>query len=316
MSNPAFMINPLSHTVQKNGSQLKKAFQSSQYQFIDNPFYTIDTFHKLDNIVKSIISNNIDHVFIEGGDGTIHGVLDAFMHQLDSSELPNFTLLPGGMTNLIARHLGITSTNPDILNAVLSKPKTRPEKHLSMLGLQSATQIKYGFLFSTGALPKATHYCAEKVHSQGITGAKAVRTTLMNVLLGHKKEREAILSPTNIKIKHNYDIYEGGHILSLATTLPSLMIGLNPFWGHGDGAIKFSFAKHDAKNYLSNVIRMLRKRQSPNAVAKLTKDGFVSINTDKLTLRTNSEIVLDGEFLPFSGQEISLFASPPIRFIR
>lgn len=314
MTNPAFIINPLSHTVAKHGSQLMSAGVTT-----DANSYILDSFDKLAPAVATILSAGQDHVFIEGGDGTIHGVLSMFMaQQADVSKLPYFTLLPGGMTNLVAAHVGLKRPSAKKIVALVNNTKDQQTTELPMLGVKADdTDIThYGFLLSTGALPAATRYCVDNVHTKGIGGSAAVRNTLLKVLFGRGVEREIILKPTPLSLDIGTEKIDGEHIITVATTLPSLMIGLKPFWGTEDGSLMITHANKDANHVIRNMARMLLPGQSASAAVKLKRDGFQSWNVDKAVMQLSGEVVLDGEFLPQTNAPIFLFATKPLRFIK
>ncbi len=314
MPNPVFIINPQSHTVAKRGSDLVRAGITSKTNC-----YMLSTFSTLPAMVADILAQGCGHVFIEGGDGTIHGVLSAFMaQQPDMDNLPYFTLLPGGMTNLVAAHVGLKRPTAKKIKALAKKPHEQKLVEMPMLGAKAEDTNKahYGFLLSTGALPAATRYCAEHVHTKGIGGSAAVRNTLLKVLLGRGVERDTILKPSPLSLNLDTALIEGDHIITVATTLPHLMIGLKPFWGTGDGKLMITHAGKDARNVVRNVTRMLLPRQSAAAAVKLKRDGFQSWNVDTAILKLSGEMVLDGEFLPQTNTPISLFATKPLRFIK
>ncbi len=314
MSKTAFIINPLSHTVAKRGSELVRAGVSSQPNC-----HILDTFATLPAMVADILALGSEHVFIEGGDGTIHGVLSAFIAQQPNVEnLPNFTLLPGGMTNLVAAHVGLKRPTIKKIKALTHNPLGQEIVEMPMLGTKAegAEKAHYGFLLSTGALPAATRYCAEHVHTKGIGGSAAVRNTLLKVLFGRGIEREIILTPTPLSLNLGTALVEGDHIITIATTLPRLMIGLKPFWGTGDGKLMITHARKDARHIVRNVARMLAPGQSLKASEKLKQDGFQSWNVDTAILKLSGEVVLDGEFLPQTNAPISLFATKPLKFIK
>lgn len=314
MPNPVFIINPQSHTVAKRGSDLVRAGVTTKTNC-----YMLDTFAALPAMVADILAQGREHVFVEGGDGTIHGVLSAFMvQQPDVDKLPNFTLLPGGMTNLVAAHVGLKRPTAKKIRALTENPQGQKIVEMPMLGAKAEGTDKahYGFLLSTGALPAATRYCAEHVHTKGIGGSAAVRNTLLKVLFGRGVEREIILNPTPLSLNLGTALIEGDHIITVATTLPRLMIGLKPFWGAGDGKLMITHAGKDARNVVRNISRMLLPGQSAAAAAKLKRDGFQSWNVDTAHMRLTGEVVLDGEFLPQTNAPISLFATKPLRFIK
>ncbi|MCF6274804.1 MAG: hypothetical protein L3J05_03475 [Robiginitomaculum sp.] len=314
MSNPVFIINPLSHAVAKRGSALVRASVTSKTNC-----HTLNAFDILPTIVADILVAGHDHVFIEGGDGTIHGVLSMFMaQQPDVNKLPLFTILPGGMTNLVATHVGLKRPSSKKILALAEKPQGQEMVKLSMLGVKAndSDETHYGFLLSTGALPAGTRYCVDHIHTKGIGGSAAVRSTLLKVLFGRGVERDIILAPTPLSLDLGSEKIDGDHIITIATTLPRLIIGLKPFWGTGDGDIMISHASKDARHVVRNISRMLLPRQSVTATAKLRRDGFQSWNVDNAVIQLSGEVVLDGEFLPQTNAPISLFATKPLKFIK
>ncbi len=304
-----FIINPKSHNVNKKGSVLKKAFSDNKGSFL-----YISDFSDIGQMVKSILADNTKHVFIEAGDGTIQSVLSEFVLYARDT-LPDFTLLAGGNTNLVARHVGIKKPDKKTVLQILANPYGREKRELPMLGIKAENHIIYGFLLSSGAMPNATKYCNEQIHTKGIDGARAVIATLWKIL-SDRKDSELILKPTKLVLEYNNNKYEDLHIFCIASTLPSLMLGLNPFWDNGGGAINLSFGKKNARNYFLNIMRVLGKKTSETKIKKLQDDGFFSLSANEIKMVTDSDIVLDGEFLQLANKKISLFASTPIRFIR
>ncbi len=314
MPNPAFIINPLSHNVAKNGSILQKTGLTSK----DN-CTVLHRFDTLPATVENILGTQNNHVFIEGGDGTIHGVLSEFLNQQpDIDKLPDFTLLPGGMTNLVAGHVGLKRPSIKKLTKLINGINTPQPVKLPMLAVKPSDgdHAHYGFLFSTGALPIATRYCLDHIHTKGVGGSAAVRATLLKVLLGRGPERQIILAPTPLSLDLGHRKIDGDHIVTIATTLPRLMIGLKPFWGGGDGPLMLTHASKDARHIKRNFARMLLPGQSARASTALKRDGFQSWNIERAEICLKGETVLDGEFLPRTNAPISLYATKPLRFIK
>ncbi|PHR60379.1 MAG: hypothetical protein COA43_06595 [Robiginitomaculum sp.] len=311
MTKAVFLINPLSHTVLKKGSVLEAAAKTS-----NTPVFNLDPFDNLDTIVSQAFDNKTELVFIEGGDGTVQGILSAFLAHKTKAPLPKFVLLPGGMTNLVAKHVGVKKPNVSKVLSLLNADSNKTTTLLPLLNIAYEKHMFSGFLFSTGALPIATKYCHEKIFSLGINGVSAVRATLLRVLFGRGEAREIILSPTPMILEIDGIKVEDGHILTLSTTLSSLMIGLNPFWGTGDGAVKISHLRGGGKRFIRNVFRFLKSKQSETSKNKLARDGFRSWSVDTATMHYSGPLVLDGEFLPQTKKPIRLSASVPLSFIK
>ncbi len=307
------IINPDSFTVAKKGSILRQALGDIA------PCYEIRDFETLPETVRKIMAGEPQHIFIEGGDGTIQGVLSQILGQHpDSKALPVFTLLPGGMTNLVAKHVGVKHPNTGKIRAIYNNPDTAQSIALPALGLKPSNGPEewYGFLLSTGAMPAATRLCLDKIHTHGIGGAAAVRTTLWRVLLGHGEERNHILKPRPLSLQLNKNAFDNKHIMTIATTLPGLMIGINPFWHTGGGPLKLTWVKEGAKRHVRNILRLLLRPHAKRTPVILEKHGYQSWSGEAARIKTDSDIVLDGEFLPLRNIAFSLFATQPLRFIR
>ncbi len=314
MYSPAFIINRESYTVRKNGSLLAKLAERQNI-----PHLFLQDFNGLDAQLDALRDRQAGHIFIEGGDGTIQSVLSAFLQTGGSgAELPAFSLLAGGRTNLIARHLGIVNNMDARLSALLAQPELGLALNSPMLGLETDQKPSalYGFLLSTGAMPAATQFCHDKVHTTGLSGGAAIRSTLFRVLFGQGPDRAAILKPTDLDLQIENTHISEPHLLLLASTLPWLMSGLHPFWGDGDGPLNISLATGKARHYGRNLLRIMKKNKSEMNKKALKNNGFYSWSVNKARIRVKSSLVLDGEFLPLQGQDISLFASPPLRFIK
>jgi len=112
----AFFTNPLSHTVSKRGSILDAAGGNS-----DVLRFKLDRFSNVGNQVEETANAQVNAIFVEGGDGTIHGVLTEVLSQQEKfDELPDIILLPGGMTNLVASNIGVKKPTPSKIDQLIS----------------------------------------------------------------------------------------------------------------------------------------------------------------------------------------------------
>ncbi|NNC37193.1 MAG: hypothetical protein EX271_03320 [Acidimicrobiales bacterium] len=309
----AFFYNPLSHTVASRGSVLEKVSDAH-----DVMKFKLDDFEKLNTYVTQALDNKVDTIFIEGGDGTIQGVITETILQLDNSTPPpNFVLLPGGMTNLVAANIGLKRPSVDKITSIMRNPNSRKSTSLPLLKIEQdgGANLHFGFLLSTGALPAATRYCLDEIHTKGIGGSAAVGTTLFKVLFGPKKKRREIMAPTPIQLQLGDRTIEGEHLTSVATTLPKLIIGINPFWGEDNAPVHLTYADPNVRHKFINIARMFKKQQSSRARAALERDGFHSWNIESATLVHDGPLVLDGEELPLSTKPMRLSTTDPLTFL-
>ena len=151
-----FIYNPHSAGVLKRGSFLKK-----NHQKLNGQLHSLEKFSDVKVIVCKALKNKVSHICIEGGDGTVHGVMTEFLKQSSNLTLPSFILIPGGNTNQISRNIGIKSTSIKALEKSFKNDNTTNIPMLSIT--DDKNNSYYGFLFSSGALPQMTEYTKKKI---------------------------------------------------------------------------------------------------------------------------------------------------------
>jgi diacylglycerol kinase family enzyme len=296
---PIFVINTLSETVARKGSALKRFATQAEAVFDEN------IFEDLDIIIAA--GQKSGWVIIEGGDGTSQGVLSAFLQQFEKpQDLPKFTLIPGGMTNQVSKNIGLKSRANSKIETLLSgatREATVPLLHVSSDGYPDL----YGFLFSTGGVPMITNYTKDKLHNRGIGGSAAV---LGGIIKGVSGRENDVLQSTDIALSVDGKDMAGLHLGTIVTTLPSLIMGLDPFWGDGDGALRLTYVTADAQRLPHHVVSLWAGRKNIDR----SKDGLHSFNASKLTYNYGGPIVLDGEALTL-GKTFTVTPTQPIRFV-
>ncbi len=298
---PVFIVNTLSETVAKKGSKLKLFSDRASKVFDEH------IFDQLDEIVRA--GQNSGWVIIEGGDGTTQGILTAFFNHFEPDKtMPRFSLLPGGMTNQVAKNIGLKAFTARGVEALLRHPHDRKQTQMPLIKVSCvAFPDLYGFLFSTGGVPMVTKYTKDELHSRGIGGSVAV---VGGIIKGISGKNDSVLRPTEIAVQLNGKKLEGSHLGTLVTTLPSLLLGLDPFWGRGDGALRMTYVDGGAKHLAAHVTALWAGRKRTDRRA----DGLHSFRTDALLYDYNGPIVLDGEPLSLDAQ-FSVTATAPITFV-
>jgi len=161
--NRLFIVNRLSERVAKKGSLLESVAKETAVSC-----FILDAFEALPSAVKQSAIDKIDHVIIEGGDGTVQGVISAFLQQADIFEFfPKFSIVPGGMTNQVAKNIGLKATTVKALKSALGGDLDALE--IPLLNVIDSDGPSYsGFVFSTGAIPQITRYTTNELHKKGI----------------------------------------------------------------------------------------------------------------------------------------------------
>jgi len=316
---PIFIVNTLSQTVLKKGSVLTSL--AADY---GAKVFSDDVFNRLPNIIEHCLNVPRPWVIIEGGDGTAQGILTALLKRRDEFDVfPVVTLLPGGMTNQVAKNIGLKKRED--IKPLLDKNLTAQqstEHYVPLVRVSSgASPDFYGFLFSTGAIPMITNYTKSKLHQRGIGGSIAVLGGIWRGVTGGNDE-VMHRTPITIDIDIDTDIDTdtdtdiGGqhisedHLSTVITTLPSLILGIDPFWGKGAGALRVTMAGESSRRLLPNVLSIWRGNKTKDR----SSDGLQSWNAREVRYVYDGPIVLDGEFLELSSGPITVTATKPILF--
>jgi len=303
-ANPLFIINNLSERVARKGSVLEAIAADTH-----TALHSLGTFEDLPDCVDMAAKTTVPHIFIEGGDGTVQSVLTAFLRRKDQFKtFPAFSIVPGGMTNQIAKNIGLKSASRNLIEKTMLAPTTAPNV-VPLLNVSSPDYYpSYGFLFSTGAVPMITDYTKSAIHNKGIGGSMAVAG---GILRGVSGKREDVMHPTKIKMALNgLDMHED-HLGTLVTTLPGLILGLDPFWGTEGGHLRVTYASGDTKRLYKHVAGLWAGQKSKDRSA----DGLQSWNTHKIDYEYSGPVVLDGEPLQFPSGKFSVEPTDPIGFI-
>jgi len=214
----------------------------------------------------------------------------------------------------LAEELGIGSFILDPFDA-LPEAITQAESALSaklsvakipLLNIIDFEGAQYsGFLFSTGAIPQITRYTTSQLHRKGIGGSAAV---VGGILKGIRGDDASLMQTTHVEIE---GIYSGSHLGTIVTTLPSLMMGLDPFWGTGDGPLRVTWADETYRALGRNILAVWAGSKTKDRSA----DGLHSRRVDSLSYEYNGDIVLDGEFLSIPSGKFTVRPTRPVTFL-
>ncbi len=303
-----FIVNNSSQGVARKGSVLAPIAKRHAIEV-----YHINDFTALPQKVSETLQNRTSKVFIEGGDGTVQGVLSEFLRQSNiTANLPKFALIAGGMTNQVAKNIGL---KPALIQAALKDELSTIQ--IPLLNIQTRSsdsqtmQTYYGFLFSTGAVPMVTEYTKSKLHKRGIGGSLAVAG---GILKGISKNNGDVLYPTPIKLQlsHPNVSLDKPHIGTVLTTLPSLILGFDPFWGTDNAPLRLTYVDEAYRGLYRNVASLWAGRKHKDR----SQDGLQSWNIDRIDYEYNGPCVLDGEPIKSPSGHFTITASQALTFLQ
>jgi diacylglycerol kinase family enzyme len=115
----------------------------------DGIFHETQTREEISNAARKFRRLGIDILVIDGGDGTLHHTLSAFIPIYHDTDLPPIVLLRGGTMNTVARSLGIKGLSEAILGGILSTVKKGGSFEVVRTNILKVND-RYGFIFGVG----------------------------------------------------------------------------------------------------------------------------------------------------------------------
>jgi len=266
---------------------------------------------------------DVELLVVNGGDGTLsHALGEILGAGAFDQRTPRVAMLRGGRTNMSARDLG-AHRDPvrGMANLVRAARSGRVQERVierPVLRVQygPGVNVRYGMFFGAGVIHRGIelvhrHFRAKR---QGLFGASLVTSTLVArlALLGHS---HGVLEPDKVgMLVDGTPIDRGASRLVMATGLHEILLGMRPFWGRGEGPVRFTAIAADARRFGRSLPRLLSGR--PGHVLR-ERDGYTSRNARRVDLRLDCGFTIDGELeAPVPDRIVSLTAETRIPFVR
>ena len=296
-----FIVNLLSERVAKTGSILQPLAEDMNAELL-----ILDRFDTLPDSVTQAANDKIDHVIIEGGDGTVQGVISAFLNQAEAfNTFPAFSIVPGGMTNQVAKNIGLKAKTASAVKSALVTD-LNPFK-IPLLNIIDSDGPSYsGFVFSTGVIPQITRYTKSQLHRKGIGGSFAV---FGGILKGIRGDDSSLMQITPVDID---GVHSGPHLGTIVTTLPSLIMRLDPFWGAGDAPLRLTWVDETYRRLGRNIFGLWAGSKSKDR----SSDGLHSRRMESISYSYSGDIVLDGEFLSIPSGKFTIRPTRLVTFLK
>ena len=274
-------------------------------------FRTTQTPEEISDAAREFRREEIDILVIDGGDGTLHHTLSAFIPIYNGMDLPPIVLLRGGTMNTIANSLGIKGLSEAILQRILSAIKGRvPFEIVRANALQ--VNDRYGFIFGLGFpvnLLKAYY------RGEGRGKWKSIGV-LLKILFSSLKKGGG---DSNFFRPFKADIWLNGERLPigrytaiLGSTVREVGLGFKPTRraGEREGFFQILCCEMGPKRMGLTALKILLSMELRDS--KLF-DRMATRSV--ITLEKPVDMQLDGEIFK-DQKEIRLHVGPAIRFIR
>jgi diacylglycerol kinase (ATP) len=276
----------------------------------------------LPRCLQELAQAGIEHLIINGGDGTVQATIGEMFRGTPFREIPRISLVGGGMTNVIAHDVGSPAAPVDAIRRILEglraeAPGEVLQRHAMTMKHGNHNRIEYGFLSGAVGFYQGTMLSRRDMHRVGFRQSVAAKAgiiwSVVRLLLHGEGQRSGLQGERVAIGLDGQPPQEAPYFLILATTLERLLPGVMPFWGHERGAIKLTTVASPPKRFGLAAMPMVRGRPRP----WMHRAGYASTRADHVTLRLSSPVVLDGEIFDTGPQgQVDLATGPMISFHR
>ncbi len=315
-------IGILTNASSRRNHSALAAIERMLTQFPDVAHQSFRRIEAMPQAVAALAARGIEHLIINGGDGTAQAVLGELLDRSPFSARPRVTLIGGGMTNVIAHDVGIPRAPEEALRRVLTRARNGAAGqilHRTTIAVKCSGQnrVEYGFLAGAVGFYQGTRLTRRDMHRVGFRQSLATKAgiawSVLRLLLHGEGERSGLHGERVAIGLNGAPPQEGSYLFILATTLDRLLPGVMPFWGHDHGAIKLTTIASPAPRFGRAAISVVRGRPRP----WMRSAGYSSTRADRISLHLKSPIVVDGEvFDPGPHGHVELSAGPTIAFHR
>jgi hypothetical protein len=253
---------------------------------------------------------------VSGGDGTIQATMTALVARNPFTP-PPLAVLAGGMTNVTGRHLGIPGKPDHGLAALLHRRSIGGSMALlrhPLLSVRTSAKAEpqYGLLLGGASFYDTTQLARRRVHPLGFaqsTAAGAAALLLIGRTLlgmnGHGTRMRLVGDDTKLM--------SGDCYLFLATTLPGLILGANPFWGEGPAPIRWTWVDCPPRRFAAALLPLIRG----NPQNWMEEAGYHSGRAGRLAIDCEAPLLFDGELIvPVPGEPIIVEGGHALTFAR
>jgi hypothetical protein len=315
-------IGILSNVHSKRNQSALPAIQRVLVDFPEAAHQSFRHINEMPQAVAALARSGVDHLVINGGDGTAQAVLGELLDRSPFDTRPRITLIGGGMTNVIAHDVGIPSAPVDALRRILRRARKGDigevlRRTTIAVKCSGRERTDYGFLAGAVGFYQGTRLTRRDMHRVGLRQSLATKAgivwSVVRLLLHGEGERSGLHGERVAIGLDGAPPREASYLFILATTLERLLPGVMPFWGNDHGAIKLTTIASPAQRFGRAAISVVRGRPRP----WMQQAGYASTRADRISLRLTSPIVLDGEvFDPGPHGHVELSAGPAVEFHR
>lgn len=240
----------------------------------------------------------IDILGINGGDGTIHVTLTAFLKVYDGASFPKVAILRGGTLNTIAKGLGIKGKPQQILYEVIDRYHQGEElKTVPTHVLQVGDQ--HGFIFGNGLIANFLEAYYGTGRPSPLTGATTLLRAIGSALVGGRFVKR-LFRRFHGRVTVDGETWAREDFVALTgATVPEIGLGFTPFyrWREKPGHFAFLGIHASPLAVALDLPRVFRGKG-------MRRDKAIDVVAREIRIETDEEFVytIDGDLHRARGE--------------
>lgn len=278
----------------------------------------LDGIEGLDRTLADMSRAHVDTVMMAGGDGTIQAAFTDAINMRRFEHEPHYVAVPCGMTNVIAADCGLKGSPVDAVDQFLwrrNKGEVKRQKR-SLMGVRIGVRNApiYGFFLGAGVFTAAVKFSRSEIQAKGAKRSLAMGLSIGGAILNAAFGEKSAEPPLVVDLRSMQSPFNGPQPMTMAlmTTLRRLVLGVNPFWGEGSGALAVTTIGFPAQKMLAAAPSVLRGKPEP----WFESAGFQSWRTNALDADFEGTVVFDGEFFHVAkGERVTIETTHDAEFL-
>lgn len=282
----------------------------------------IDDISDIPRILKECAKTGVETVAVDGGDGTVGLVFSSLLNDGPYAAPPALALLPSGKTNMTAESWSLRGDRRAALSTLLqrhvdgkAKGSVHTQPVLTVVDGQSAP--RHGAFFGGADVVDGILYCRKHIYPLGwpntISHSATVALLLWRAMTSGFKGTDVggsvQVNGQTEDPTENWD-EEGHFYVVMATTMRSMLLGLQPKPTGGTGAVHYMSLRPGAAAILSAVPSLAMKRITAAKTRTVRRTSSVSFAFD-------GSYTLDGELYETQADNpVTVDGTQSLRFVR
>lgn len=268
--------------------------------------------------VDALLAESPRTLTVLGGDGTIHGVVTRIIESGRIDTAPALLLLGGGRTNVTAASVGTAWHCLDLLEqAVDGRLDNMPVVATPTLAVQAADIApQYGFLLAGALAAEVIQDCHDWRSERPTFWRRSNAGTLWRLasqatrsMLGQSPYARP---PMTIQAGA-LGTLQGPIRLLFISTLQNFGPVLDPFAARGEGALRLTVTRSDAREFWWRAPLLARGR-FPEHLGP--EQGYLSGHTHMCRIDGGARYCIDGQPLHTNAGQLTVAAGPPINLVQ